>query len=602
MGDRLGPYRAKRDFDATPEPAPAEASGDDAHRYVVQEHHARAMHWDLRLEHEGTLASWAVPKGIPPDPERNHLAVRTEDHPLEYLEFHGDIPEGSYGAGTMRIWDRGTYELHKLREDEVMVTFHGERLEGRYVLFRTGGKNWMIHRMDPPQDADREPMPTGIEPMLARSGKLPPEDGRWGYEVKWDGVRAIGYAEGGRVKLVSRNGNDITARYPELRELGRALGSREAVLDGEVVAFGPDGKPSFQRLQSRMHLASESAVRRLAASSPVAYVIFDLLFLDGHSLMGLPYEERRERLLELGLNGSNWQTPAHRTTDGAALLEATRAQGLEGIIAKRLDCPYVPGRRAQGWVKVKNIRRTEVVIGGWLGGEGGRAGRLGALVVGYHDESGALRYAGRVGTGFDDRELDRLGRLLAERARPDSPFEGRQPPKLTRFVEPDLVASVDFSRVDRRQHAAPALLQGPARRRRARGRARSRRRRAGRSRAVDHPSTGYRGGAARADAHRHATRAASALDPYGGSWTFLPLRAQALVPFALALALVVALAAVGAALVARSAVDRELRAQAETARHLVDGQLATVEQRLTAEVAELGEDGDPAGRRPPRSS
>ena len=168
------------------------------------------MHWDLRLEHEGTLASWAVPKGIPPDPARNHLAVRTEDHPLEYLEFHGDIPEGSYGAGTMRIWDRGTYELHKFREDEVMVTFHGERLEGRYVLFRTGGKNWMIHRMDPPQDADREPMPTGIEPMLARSGKLPPEDGRWGYEVKWDGVRAIGYAEGGRVKLVSRNGNDIT--------------------------------------------------------------------------------------------------------------------------------------------------------------------------------------------------------------------------------------------------------------------------------------------------------------------------------------------------------------------------------------------------------
>ena len=156
----------------------------------------------------------------------------------------------------MRIWDRGTYELHKLREDEVMVTFHGERLEGRYVLFRTGGKNWMIHRMDPPQDADREPMPSGIEPMLARTGPLPPEDGRWAYEVKWDGVRAIGYAEGGRLQLVSRNGNDITPRYPELRELGRALGSREAVLDGEVVAFGPDGKPSFQR-------APEPHARRL---------------------------------------------------------------------------------------------------------------------------------------------------------------------------------------------------------------------------------------------------------------------------------------------------------------------------------------------------
>jgi bifunctional non-homologous end joining protein LigD len=445
MGDRLGPYRAKRDFAATPEPAPAEPSGEALQRYVVQEHHARSMHWDLRLEHDGTLASWAVPKGIPPDPERNHLAVRTEDHPLEYLEFHGDIPEGEYGAGTMKIWDRGTYEQHKWREDEVMITFHGERLEGRYVLFRTDGKNWMIHRMDPPQDADREPMPRRIEPMLARTGPLPREDGRWAYEVKWDGVRAIGYAEGGRLRLESRNGNDVTSRYPELRELGRALGSREAVLDGEVVAFGPDGKPSFQVLQSRMHVASETAQRRLAASHPVAYVIFDLLYLDGHSLMDAPYAERRERLAELELSGPNWQTPAHRLGDGAALLEATRAQGLEGIIAKRLDCPYTPGRRTQHWVKVKNIRRTEVVIGGWLGGEGGRAGRLGALVVGYYDDSGALRYAGRVGTGFDDRELIRLGKLLAGRARDSSPFEGRQPPKLTHFVEPDLVASVDYS-------------------------------------------------------------------------------------------------------------------------------------------------------------
>jgi bifunctional non-homologous end joining protein LigD len=445
MADRLGPYRAKRDFDATPEPAPAEGADGDGRRYVVQEHHARALHWDLRLEHDGTLASWAVPKGIPPDPKRNHLAVRTEDHPLEYLEFHGDIPAGEYGAGTMKIWDRGTFELHKWREDEVMLTFHGERLEGRYVLFRTDGKNWMIHRMDPPQDADREPMPSRLEPMLARTGRLPREDGRWAYEVKWDGVRAIGYAEGGRLKLLSRNGNDITPRYPELRELGRALGAREAVLDGEVVAFGPDGRPSFQVLQSRMHVVSDAAQRRLAAAHPVAYVIFDLLFLDGHSLLELPYEARREALSALGLSGPNWQTPAHRVGDGAALLEATRAQGLEGVIAKRLDSTYTPGRRTQGWIKVKNIRRTDVVIGGWLGGEGGRRGRLGALVVGYHDEDGALRYAGRVGSGFDDRELDRLGKLLEARSRTSTPFEGRQPPKLTHFVEPDLVAAVDFT-------------------------------------------------------------------------------------------------------------------------------------------------------------
>jgi bifunctional non-homologous end joining protein LigD len=443
MPDPLERYREKRDFAATPEPAPGAAGeGAAAPRFVVQEHSATSMHWDLRLEHEGTLASWAVPRGIPPDPRRNHLAVRTEDHPLEYLDFHGDIPEGNYGAGSMRIYDRGTYELLKFREDEVMVVFHGEHVRGRYVLFRTRGKNWMIHRMDPPEDPDREPPPEHVAPMLARSGPLPEGDG-WAFEVKWDGVRAIGFGEGGRLRLASRTGRDITPRYPELRPLGRALGTHELVLDGEVVALGPDGRPSFQRLQGRMHLTSESQIRRLARSDPVSYVIFDLLHLDGHSLMALPYEERRARLLELGLQGPTWQTPAHHVGHGAALLEASRAQGLEGIVAKRLDCPYTPGRRSPGWVKVKNVRSTEVVVGGWLEGEGGRAGRLGALLVGYH-EGGELRYAGRVGTGFDEAELARLGGLLAPIARATSPFTGRQPPREARFVEPRLVASVDY--------------------------------------------------------------------------------------------------------------------------------------------------------------
>ena len=445
MAENLDSYRRKRDFSATPEPSgDAESAADERTlRFVVQEHHARSLHWDLRLERDGALASWAVPKGIPPDPRKNHLAVRTEDHPIEYLEFHGDIPAGQYGAGTMRIWDSGTYETHKWRDKEVMVTFHGERVRGRYVLFRTDEKNWMIHRMDPPEDPDREPLPDKIEPMLAKTGPLPRDDHRWAYEIKWDGVRAIGYVDGGRLRLASRNGRDITPRYPELRELGRALAGHEAVLDGEVVAFDADGRPSFQRLQGRMHLTSDHVVRRLAQSEPVAYVLFDLLWLDGHSLLGLPYSERRERLLELGLSGPTWQTPASHVGDGAAMLEASRARGLEGIIAKRLDSPYTPGRRPGTWVKVKNVRATEVVIGGWLEGEGRRSGRLGALVVGYH-EDGALRYAGRVGTGFDEAELNRLGGLLAPLARADSPFEGRQPPRETHFVEPELVAAVGY--------------------------------------------------------------------------------------------------------------------------------------------------------------
>ncbi len=441
--DRLEPYRAKRDFEATPEPAGETGAAGDAPRFVVQEHHARSLHWDLRLERGGTLASWALPRGVPPDPARNHLAVRTEDHPLEYLEFHGTIPAGEYGAGTMEIWDRGTYETHKFSDREVMITLHGERVEGRYVLFRTRGDDWMIHRMDPPQDPGYVAPPERLEPMLAKSGELPRDDGRWAYEIKWDGVRAIGFVSGGRLRLTSRNGRDITPRYPELRELGRALGAHEAVLDGEVVAFDADGRPSFQRLQGRMHLTSEPAVRRLAQREPVNYVIFDLLYLDGRSLLASTYLERRAALAELGLSGARWQAPAHHLGDGPAMLEASRASGLEGIVAKRTDAPYVPGRRTSAWVKVKNVRRTEVVIGGWLPGEGGRSGRLGALVVGYY-EDGELRSAGRVGTGFDGAELARLGGVLAPLARDTSPFAGRQPPRQTRFVEPELVCTVEY--------------------------------------------------------------------------------------------------------------------------------------------------------------
>jgi bifunctional non-homologous end joining protein LigD len=445
LPSNLDSYKAKRDFSATPEPS-GDAAGSGAKRtsrFVVQEHHARSLHWDLRLERDGALASWAVPKGIPPDPRKNHLAVQTEDHPLEYLDFHGEIPAGQYGAGTMQIWDRGTYETHKWRDKEVMVTFHGERVRGKYVLFRTDGNNWMIHRMDPPEDPDREPMPEHVEPMLARTGDLPTDDRKWAYEIKWDGVRGIAYVDGGRLRLEARSGRDITSRYPELRELGRALAGRQAVLDGEVVAFDADGRPSFQKLQGRMHLTSEHAVRRLSQSDPVHYVVFDLLWLDGRSLMELPYSERRELLMELGLNGPTWRTPANHVGDGAAMLEASRAQGLEGIIAKRLEAPYAPGRRTAAWVKVKNVRETDVVIGGWLPGEGKRSGRFGALVVGFY-EDGELRYAGRVGTGFDEAELSRLGRLFEGHARADSPFSGRQPPRETHFVDPVLIAHVGY--------------------------------------------------------------------------------------------------------------------------------------------------------------
>jgi len=457
--DRLSEYRRKRDSGRTPEPAAesADEAPGDAGRFVVQEHHATRLHWDLRLEHDGVAASWAIPNGIPEDPKDNRLAVRTEDHPLEYLEFEGDIPKGSYGAGKMRIWDRGSYDEHKFADDKVEVTFHGERLRGRYGLFplkrKKGeplGKDWMIHRMDPPEDPDREPMPQRLKPMLARAGELPPDDprggqaSRWAYEIKWDGVRALAYSEPGRIRFASRNLNDVTSSYPELKALNRALSSHRAILDGEIVAFDEEGRPSFGRLQGRMHVSSESAARRRAKQAPVAYLVFDLLWLDGHSLMELAYEQRRARLTELGLEGPAWQTPDHVAGNGAAVLAASVESGLEGVVAKRLDSPYEPGRRSPCWIKVKNVRREDVVVGGWLPGEGRRHERIGALLVGVLD-AGGLRYAGRVGTGFTDAELTRLARTLREREA--SPFDpgGPQPPRGAVFVEPDRVAEVEFS-------------------------------------------------------------------------------------------------------------------------------------------------------------
>jgi bifunctional non-homologous end joining protein LigD len=457
---KLTEYEGKRSFEKTPEPQggkkPKRAKGD---RFVVHEHHARRLHWDLRLERDGALASWALPKGVPQDPKENRLAVHTEDHPLEYLEFEGKIPKGEYGAGTIAIWDRGTYETEKFRDDEVIVTFAGERVRGKYAIFQTHGDNWMIHRMDPPVDAEREPMPRQVKPMLATlSTRLPPDEEAWAYEIKWDGVRAIAYCEGGHLRLESRTLREITPHYPELRPLAAVLGAREAVLDGEVVAFDEDGRPSFERLQGRMNLASDAAVRRRMGDRPVTYLIFDLLYLEGRSLVDLPYTERRERLEELELEGPSWQTPSHHRGEGKALLQLTEERGLEGLVAKRLDSRYLLGRRSRAWLKVKNIRSQELVIGGWLPGQGRRAGTIGAILLGYHEDEGGgrLRYAGRVGSGFTDAELERLAGLLEPLRTNPSPFEGRQPPKQSVFVEPRLVAEIAF-----REWTAARTLRAP---------------------------------------------------------------------------------------------------------------------------------------------
>jgi bifunctional non-homologous end joining protein LigD len=447
--DRLAEYRGKRDAARTPEPVPGAVDEATAVTqaqdgiFVVQEHHARRLHWDFRLERDGVLVSWALPKGVPTDPATNHLAVRTEDHPMEYANFHGQIPKGEYGGGSVTIWDHGSYRALKWDDREVKVSLHGQRLIGGYVLFATGGKNWMIHR-------ERLPLPASMKPMLAAPGE-PPRGGLddWALEMKWDGVRALAFIEAGHLRLASRTGKDITATYPEVAGLAHAIGHKQALLDGEVVAFGPDGQPDFETLQPRMHVSSPAQAARLAETTPVAYLAFDILQLDGRPLTWLPYRDRRDILTPILHNGPWWQCPpAFSGEDFDAVLAASAANGLEGVVAKRLDSRYEPGGRSGNWLKVKNCRRQEVVVCGWKPGKGNRTGQIGSLLIGVYGDGGLL-YCGHVGTGFTDKTLRMLGEKLAPLRRSGNPFDGPVPPEHARtaiWAEPRVVIDVTFER------------------------------------------------------------------------------------------------------------------------------------------------------------
>jgi bifunctional non-homologous end joining protein LigD len=352
MTDRLDEYRRKRDARRTPEPVPPgrpEPQSDN--RFVIQQHHARSLHWDVRLERDGVLVSFAVPRGLPRDRTRNNLAKHTEDHPMEYLTFAGEIPAGEYGGGLMTIHDTGTYETDKWRDDEIGVTFHGDRTSGRYVFFQTNGNDWMVRRMDPAEPG-WEPMPESVEPMLPTAAAgLPADDQDWGYEMNWAGRRTLAYVSGGRVRLMSGR-TEVTSWYPEIRPLGEALAPTEVVLDGEIVAF--DGtRVSPDLLARRKEPRDTAAARRAAERTPVQFLAFDLLWLEGHSTVeAVDYAERRELLEGLSIAGEHWQTPPYFPGGGEFALETAAAQQLPGVVAKRLDSPYQPGRRSRLWLSI----------------------------------------------------------------------------------------------------------------------------------------------------------------------------------------------------------------------------------------------------------
>ena len=465
--DRLREYRDKRDASRTPEPVPAEpvpaepaegVTGEGSASFVIQEHHARRLHWDFRLERDGVLVSWALPKGVPDDPAVNHLAVHTEDHPMEYATFAGTIPRGEYGAGQVTIWDHGSYKTVKWTPSEVKVVLHGHRVSGGFALFQTKGNQWMIHR-------ERLPLPVTLAPMLAVAGAAPPDEANWALEMKWDGVRALAFIEQGRLRLMSRSQRDITAAYPELAGLGHAVGHKQALLDGEIVVLAENGWPSFEALQPRMHQRDPMAAARLAEQTPVTYIVFDLLQLDGRPLLDLAYSERRELLASLGVSGQHWQAPgSFPGPDLAVILEVSRQHGMEGVVAKRLDSRYLSGRRSDLWRKIKNSLRQEVVVGGWKPGQGNRSGQVGSLLIGVQGPSG-LEYAGHVGTGLNVATLRMLTEKLSALRRPTSPFSGAVPvpPEHARtaaWAEPTLVIDVTFNQWTRAGRMRAPVYKG----------------------------------------------------------------------------------------------------------------------------------------------
>ena len=475
--DRLATYRSMRDPAKTPEPVPGGPTDGqrDGFRFVIQEHHARRLHYDVRLEHDGVLASWAVPKAPPTDPKINHLAVRTEDHPMEYLTFHGSIPKGQYGAGAMRIWDTGTYRLHKWREGkEVIVTLFGQPDGGlggvrKFALIHTGSgdsqpeKNWLMHLMDTdPEDlaargdhveergsVEEADFPEQVEPMLATltdAAHFGDESG-WAFEMKWDGVRAVAYLAAGRVKLLSRKGRDDTKAYFDVADELPKINVKTAILDGEVVVTDAAGRPNFGLLQHRINLTKPADIERTAKTYPAQLMLFDILELNGQSLIKKTYEERREILENLipPEPGSRIQAPPIFEGDLRAALETADQLRLEGVVAKRRNSIYQPGRRTHIWLKIKLHRAQEVVIGGWREGQGRRGGGVGSLLMGLPTEAG-LHYVGRVGSGFNDRQLDDIQAKLEKLMRKTSPFIDvpREDARDAHWVTPSLVGEVTY--------------------------------------------------------------------------------------------------------------------------------------------------------------
>lgn len=440
MSEGLDEYRRRRDFATTPEPVPSDAvAADEAPRFVIQRHDARALHFDLRLEIGGALASWAVPKGLPLREGVKRLAMRTEDHPLEYLTFAAVIPAGAYGAGRMTIWDHGTFDLLAAKDSELKIVLHGSIVAGEYHLVRTGGtdgrEEWLVFRSTRGEPGPSDPLPRfrELRPMIASAWDAAFDDPDWAFEIKWDGYRALAFVGPEGTQLRSRSGRDMTASYPTLADLRRATLAQEVILDGEIVVLDDQGRAVFQDLQT--------------GRGAVTFVVFDVLYVDGTWLLDAPWSERRARLDEvLSPEGPpRVIAPEDVRGEGRALFGAIATRGGEGIVAKRLASAYQPGRRGPDWRKIKVRHELDAVIGGYVEGEGSRRGGIAALLVGQQSGAG-LTYVGRVGSGFTDagsRELRRRLERLTVDACPFAEVPGES--AAAHWVRPDVACRAAYA-------------------------------------------------------------------------------------------------------------------------------------------------------------
>ena len=413
-------------------------------RFVIHRHHASRLHYDLRLEQEGVLKSWAVPKGMPPYPGVKRLAVQTEDHPIEYLSFDGKIPKGQYGAGEMWIYGLGKYQITKLKKDGLYFRLNSKELNGEYRIYKIKEKEWLLERVDEPQVNF---LKENILPMLSETASIPPTGTDYIFEVKWDGIRALIALEDDRITIKSRNQNDVSAQFPELQIGSKAFRATNGLFDAEIVCLDETGKPVFKRVINRLMSSGESTILKLSKTNPVYCYIFDCLYLDGRSLISEPLLRRKEWLKDALKSDTPYRLSEH-VEDGESLFQAAKVHALEGIMAKRKDGKYLPGKRSDHWIKIKVRQTADCFIIGYTQGKGNREQSFGALQIAEYKGS-EFQYRGKVGTGFDDATMREISSALKKiKKTPKPSVVGKiLDEKSTTWLEPKVAAEISYAQI-----------------------------------------------------------------------------------------------------------------------------------------------------------